>query len=1542
MVNTRRTVADLDSSTEFLSLKPRQKRHEPSSESDESDGHTQKSKRRRNAAPDPRHHLRHSSNVPERDAESDDDSDRERERERGKGSRERDRDRDRERKKGSGWGRPLHSKKRVNERYSSKSEKDGIRRKLKSGGGGGRASFALGGKRSTADGELGHKMVNGGSGLEVRRSQRVKQSRYASLNQSLLDEQYITNSPVVLQDFDKIGNQSESNLHSSRCHREIEKLRLWQDTEDVRIGFDPSSVDVRAESMDMYSRVKRKRRIAQQDDFEEASSDKESSEGEGEEGQTEDSHEAEGDVDADGDEDEDEDEEDEEEEVNEKTYFLRKRKVVQRYQAPPIEPVARRPARSGEMYDVHRSPVRRRYTRHAGGPQSPYYKRRKRHAINSSDSTSSSSSSSDEERFDKRMSKSMARARNRCLPMNLKAEDLASGVLRERTRVGASLADVDPMSMDSSIGFHSIGGLSRHIQALKEMIVFPLLYPEIFQKYSIQPPRGCLFHGPPGTGKTLVARALANECSRGDRRMAFFMRKGADCLSKWVGESERQLRLLFDQAYLMRPSIIFFDEIDGLAPVRSSRQDQIHSSIVSTLLALMDGLDSRGEIVVIGATNRLDSIDPALRRPGRFDREFMFNLPDVQARRQILEIHTCKWTPHLSNSFMDELAEKCVGYCGADVKALCTEAVLSALRRRYPQIYATSERLLIDPSSVSVATSDFQRAMDTVVPASQRAVVAPGAALGPVVRPLLATQFMVSLERLLRVFPHGRVVCCNNSGSSTAEQGLMSQMLFDDPYSDEEDAPSIFQNGPLPPNEKQDLVSMANRPFLNFSSSVLRKPSTHRPRLLLAGDPGSGQSSHIAPALIHSLEKLPVHKLDLPLLYGVSARTPEESCAQVFREARRTAPSVIFTPHIDEWWETVPEAVRATFKSLLYDVPPFMPVLLLATAETRHDAMPAEVQQLFRPRYGEVVMLQRPGGKERRTFFQDLLLNQAVRAPPTNKMSVLQALEVLPLAPCPEPRKLSAEELQRLEEQEQDTLRELRLFLRDVTNRLATDNRFRMFTKPVDIEEVSDYLDVVRQPMDLSTVRMKIDQHKYETTRQFLDDITLICSNALDYNPDKDPSDRMIRHRACAIKDTTYAIMASELDPEFEKLCEEIHESRTKRGVVPAMSAPECYTVRTLKKKDSEAVLLASAETSVTNTSSPVVKINPYKKKPKRRIKWSRGVCCSYKKARLPAPANASSRKDTDVKSEKEEADDKDDEVEDTLKDTAEKDDGADTSDNHETELSMDITGQEEDSHDSRDAADGRSGTGKEDNANGAIDGGQQPVLNGPLGGNAVSIAELDSDTGELDQLDESAIPIIDEAGEEEADTEVSGSGEAGNGEAAEEGKADSLVNKEEANPARSSLPPLDPAAGDNGANDRLAETNGDASASKDAKALADEKDESSRSQRAQMEQQRAIDAQKLRQVLEEPVLPVIVDRDKLKALLDRVVTGTDASTVEELERLYAILSQCVYNHRRENNKMALVQEMESEVETFLSGRAHGTALETERWTDAFRARVHK
>uniref|UniRef100_A0A672SV13 ATPase family AAA domain-containing protein 2 n=1 Tax=Sinocyclocheilus grahami TaxID=75366 RepID=A0A672SV13_SINGR len=733
-----------------------------------------------------------------------------------------------------------------------------------------------------------------------------------------------------------------------------------------------------------------------------------------------------------------------------------------------------------------------------------------------------------------------------CLPMNLRKEDLL-GIHKDRIKIGASLADVDPMQIDQTVRFDSIGGLGKHISALKEMVVFPLLYPEVFEKFKIQPPRGCLFYGPPGTGKTLVARALANECSQDERKVAFFMRKGADCLSKWVGESERQLRLLFDQAYQMRPSIIFFDEIDGIAPVRSSRQDQIHSSIVSTLLALMDGLDSRGEVVVIGATNRLDSIDPALRRPGRFDREFLFSLPDREARKDILKIHTRQWDPQLSDAFLEELADKCVGYCGADIKAVCSEAALCALRRCYPQIYASSQKLLLDVESISVSGRDFLSAIRKIVPASRRAVASPAKALTPVIEPLLSSALNNTMEMLQRLFPH-------------VEQSLKKKRdgvsgILDDLLQSEDEGSSVCIT-----NKGQKNTGPAAS-ALHLNRSALQQPTSFRPRLLLCGTSGSGQTSHLAPAILHALEKFTVYTLDVAVLYGVSSATPEEACAQVFCEARRTAPSILYIPHIQRWWDTVSSTLKATFISLLQDIPSFCPCLLLATCSFPHHTLYPEVQDLFHFEYGEVFNVLLPSREERLRFFEDLILNQAAKAPASKREAVLQALEVLPVAPPPPPRQLSEQEQQKLEEQEEDTLRELRLFLRDVTNRLAQDKRFKAFTKSVDTEEVPDYTTVIKQPMDLSTVHSKIDLHKYETVAAYLQDVDLIWQNALEYNPDRDPSDRLIRHRACALKDTVHAIIRDELDEDFEKTCAEMKESRIRRGSTSSRFTPAYYHV---------------------------------------------------------------------------------------------------------------------------------------------------------------------------------------------------------------------------------------------------------------------------------------------------------------------------------------------------------------------------------------------
>eukprot|EP00775_Hariotina_reticulata_P011166 gene11166-11316_t len=224
------------------------------------------------------------------------------------------------------------------------------------------------------------------------------------------------------------------------------------------------------------------------------------------------------------------------------------------------------------------------------------------------------------------------------------------------------------------------------------MIFLPLLYPELFERFGVNPPRGVLFHGPPGTGKTLVARALAAQASKAaGQKVTFYMRKGADLLSKWVGEAEKQLRLLFEEAQRNQPAIIFFDEIDGLAP-------------------------SRGRVVLIGATNRPDALDPALRRPGRFDRELLFPLPDLAGRRAILAIHSRRWQPPPAAELLDELAVATGGYCGADIKALCAEASLAALRRVYPQIYDSDVKLLIDPAAVVVTRQDFIGAMQDQLP----------------------------------------------------------------------------------------------------------------------------------------------------------------------------------------------------------------------------------------------------------------------------------------------------------------------------------------------------------------------------------------------------------------------------------------------------------------------------------------------------------------------------------------------------------------------------------------------------------------------------------------------------------------------------------------------------------------------------------------------------------------------------------------------------------------------------------------------------------
>ena len=291
----------------------------------------------------------------------------------------------------------------------------------------------------------------------------------------------------------------------------------------------------------------------------------------------------------------------------------------------------------------------------------------------------------DEEAFAKRMKVRLAKDKGK-IPCVTVGGSCGGG--------GFDASNDDPDAMPG--GWETLAGAEREIQVLKELALLPLTYPEAFARLGVAPGRGVLLHGPPGTGKTAAVRALLGAAARGPRPVSFFSRRGADCLGKYHGDAEREIRLLFEEAERRQPSIIFFDEIDGLAPARTSSSDSIHGSVVATLLALMDGLNPRGSVVVVAATNRPDAVDPALRRPGRFDRELHFSLPGPAARRAILRLHTQHWRPRPTERTIAAVAAKTEGAAGADLRALASAALLSALRRKAPRLLAcdpTREKL---------------------------------------------------------------------------------------------------------------------------------------------------------------------------------------------------------------------------------------------------------------------------------------------------------------------------------------------------------------------------------------------------------------------------------------------------------------------------------------------------------------------------------------------------------------------------------------------------------------------------------------------------------------------------------------------------------------------------------------------------------------------------------------------------------------------------------------------------------------------------------
>jgi len=304
--------------------------------------------------------------------------------------------------------------------------------------------------------------------------------------------------------------------------------------------------------------------------------------------------------------------------------------------------------------------------------------------------------------------------------MITKVEPRADAVIVNRN-TSIQFTDKAPKQITGKIPkvtYEDIGGLDKEISRVREMIELPLKHPELFERLGVEAPKGVLLHGPPGTGKTLLAKAVANETNAN-----FFHIGGPEIMSKFYGESEERLREIFKEAEENSPSIIFIDELDSIAPKREEVSGDVEKRIVSQLLTIMDGLESRGQLVVIGATNRPNAIDPALRRPGRFDREIEIGIPDRKGRLQILQIHT-RGMPLTEGVDLEGIAARTHGFVGADLEALAKEAAMGALRRILPEINLEEESIpaeLLD--KINVTMDDFEESLREVPPSTMREVL---------------------------------------------------------------------------------------------------------------------------------------------------------------------------------------------------------------------------------------------------------------------------------------------------------------------------------------------------------------------------------------------------------------------------------------------------------------------------------------------------------------------------------------------------------------------------------------------------------------------------------------------------------------------------------------------------------------------------------------------------------------------------------------------------------------------------------------------------
>jgi len=383
----------------------------------------------------------------------------------------------------------------------------------------------------------------------------------------------------------------------------------------------------------------------------------------------------------------------------------------------------------------------------------------------------------------------------------------------------------------SGIAYEDIGGLEDELKKIREMVELPLKHPEIFEKLGIEPPKGVLLHGPPGTGKTLLAKAVANESEAN-----FILLNGPEVMSKFYGESEKKIRDIFEDAEKNAPTIIFFDEIDAIAPKREDVQGEVERRVVSQLLSMMDGLKSRGKVIVIGATNRVNSVDPALRRPGRFDREIEICVPNKKGRLDILKIHT-RNMPLGKNVDLEKLAGKTHGFVGADLSALTKEAAMNVLRKMLPVLKLDDEEPI--PQEVLdkaiIKGNDFDDALKTVRPSAMREVL--------VETPNIGWDDIGGMEKT-----------------------------------------------------KQDLKESVEWPINN--SEAFERLGIRAPRgILLYGSPGTGKTL-LAKAVAKESEANFIH-VKGPSLLSMWVGKSEEGIRKIFERARQVAPCVIFFDEID-------------------------------------------------------------------------------------------------------------------------------------------------------------------------------------------------------------------------------------------------------------------------------------------------------------------------------------------------------------------------------------------------------------------------------------------------------------------------------------------------------------------------------------------------------------------------------------------------------------------------------------------------------------------